>query len=159
MVFNQKYLDVYKELIQTTDLQKGYQEFIGLFRFLRVELEKEMPEYRFSGNIVENSMDYAYFQFTNDPMKRQGLKVVVAFLHKEFLFEVWISGCNRNIQCEYYERLKNMPHPFFLNDNPSRIDYILRYPIGTDINISNGNAVLCEIKRIADELVDFILSK
>jgi len=41
MDFNRQYLEVYRTLIQTTALQKGYQEFIKLFRFLRVELEKE----------------------------------------------------------------------------------------------------------------------
>ena len=58
MNFNSEYLETYKSLLATTELQLGYQEFIKLFRFLRIELEKELPDFSFSGNIIENNMDY-----------------------------------------------------------------------------------------------------
>ena len=64
MIINKKYINDYKELIRTTNLQKGYQEFIKFFRYLRSYLEKEFSGYAFSGSIVENAMDYSYFQFT-----------------------------------------------------------------------------------------------
>lgn len=58
MDFDVDLLLEYKELLQTTNLKECYQEFIKLFRYIRVALEKSMPEYKFQGNIVENGMDY-----------------------------------------------------------------------------------------------------
>jgi len=156
VIFEQHFLETYKTLIQTTELQKGYQEFIKLFRFLRIELEKEFSEYAFSGNIVENAMDYSYFQFTNEHLKKQGLKVVVVFVHVDFCFEVWISGLNRKIQRQYYNELKDIPVPFILNDTPSKVDYILKLPLNRDIPINNGGELILEIKRSAMELIEWV---
>ena len=39
MSFNYKFLEEYQNLIQNTNLQKGYQEFIRLFRCLRINLQ------------------------------------------------------------------------------------------------------------------------
>ena len=49
MDFNVDLLLEYKELLQTTNLKECYQEFIKLFRYIRVALEKSMPEYKFQG--------------------------------------------------------------------------------------------------------------
>ena len=46
MNFDPTLLETYRTLLQTTDLQKAYQEFIRLFRFLRNELERQMPDFR-----------------------------------------------------------------------------------------------------------------
>lgn len=156
MIFNKSCLETYRTLIQTTELQKGYQEFIKLFRFLRIELEKAMPEYIFSGHIVENNMDFAYFQMTNEQLKSMGIKIQVIFVHREFCFEIWASGYNRKIQCEYCEKLKNKPIPFLLNDNPNRVDYILKAPINKNIDIADSSALLAEIQAKALELVEYV---
>lgn len=91
MSFNYKFLEEYQNLIQNTNLQKGYQEFIRLFRWLRINLQNRFSSFRFQGNIVENNMEYSYFQFSDDTLKQMGLKIVVVFVHSDFRFEVWIS--------------------------------------------------------------------
>ena len=73
MNFDPALLETYRTLLQTTDLQKAYQEFIRLFRFLRNELERQMPDFRFQSSITENAMDYAYFSLTNPALKEKGL--------------------------------------------------------------------------------------
>lgn len=45
MHFDKGLLQCYHELFQNTELQKAYQEWLTLFRFLRRELEQQMPEY------------------------------------------------------------------------------------------------------------------
>ena len=85
ITINTNYIEEYKKIIQTTNLQKGYQEIIKFFRYLRNYLQKEMNDFYFTGNIVENNMDYSYFQFTNENLKKKGLKIVFVFLHKEFI--------------------------------------------------------------------------
>lgn len=155
MNFNKQYLETYKNLLDTTELQRGYQEFIKLFRFLRIELAKELSDFSFAGNIVENAMDYSYFQFTNKYLKAKGIKIVVAFIHKDFCFEIWVSGYNREIQCDYYEKLKNNPLKYCLNDNPSRVDYILKSEIDKNIELYCSDIILSKIKISALEMVRF----
>ena len=155
MNFNRDLLNEYKTILQTTDLIKAYQEFIKLFRFLRIELEKTMTEYRFQGNIAENGMDYSYFLFWNEELKSKGLKIAVVFVHRDFRFEVWVSGFNRKYQSKYYDILKDKEIPFDLTSSPTKTDYILRVP--ADISdISNGDYVVEKIKSVSDELLIFI---
>ena len=155
MNFNRDLLNEYKTLLQTTDLIEAYQEFIKLFRFLRIELEKTMTEYRFQGNIAENGMDYSYLLFWTEEIKSKGLKIAVVFVHRDFRFEVWVSGFNRKYQSKYYDILKDKEIPFELTSSPTKTDYILRVP--ADISdISNGDYVVEKIKSISDELLIFI---
>lgn len=122
----------YRRLIQSTDLQKGYQAFVKLFRAMRTFMEIEMPAYSFTGNIVENNMDYSYFQFTDDALKLAGLKIVIVFVHKDFEFQIWLSGVNRKTQSAWHTRLSTREHPYVLTDNPNNTDYILKSPLTSD---------------------------
>lgn len=146
-------IDEYKRLLQTTNLQKGYQEFVKSFRQLRTFLQKELPAYAFTGNIVENNMDYAYFQFTNEDLQSKGLKIVIVFVHSEFAYQIWLSGVNRKIQREYYEKLNNKSHPYTLTKNPERTDYILKATLIGDWNALDVEEMQRAIKANA---VDFI---
>lgn len=156
MRFDMDLLSEYKRLIQTTNLQKSYQEFIALFRYIRINLEKQFPEYKFQGNIMENSMDYSYFQFTNDKLKSKGLKIVVVFVHSDFQFEIWLSGFNRKIQCQYHDIWNNTSIPFVLTNNPHRQDYILRAPLKKDLDLSDGSYVVHEMKKLVLDLLKFL---
>ena len=154
--FNSKYLNNYKNLLLTTELQLFYQEFIKLFRFLRIELEKELPNFSFSSNIVENNMDFSYFQLTDPDLKEKGIKIQIVFVHKDFRFEIWASGYNRKIQSRYYNHLKNQSMKYYLNNNPEKIDYILKAEIEKNIELDNGEIVVSKIKPVVLEMVDFM---
>jgi len=123
------------------------------FRQLRTFLQKELPAYAFTGNIVENNMDYAYFQFTNEDLQSKGLKIVIVFVHSEFAYQIWLSGVNRKIQREYYEKLNNKSHPYTLTKNPERTDYILKATLIGDWNALDVEEMQRAIKANA---VDFI---
>ena len=153
MNFDADLLSGYKELLRTTNIVECYQEFIKLFRYVRVVLEKSMPEYKFQGSIVENGMDYSYFLFTNDHLKEKGLKIAVVFVHREFLFKVWLSGFNRKYQSKYYDLLKGKTIPFELTDNPTRNDYILSVTLERSVDISDGSPLIKEIERVSKDLV------
>lgn len=159
MDFNAHYLALYKNLLETTQLQQGYQEFIKLFRFLRIELEKKFPSFSFSGNIAENTMDFAYFQLTNEKLKSKGLKIQIVFVHKEFCFEVWASGFNRKIQCAYYEKLKNKPQKYILNLNPSKVDYILKSPMEKGLVMADGDKLVCAMQAHLTTFIAYIQSE
>ena len=155
MQFDTHKLNVYKELLSTTELQTSYQEFINLFRYLRIELEKELDDFSFSNNIVENRMDFAYFQLFSDELKAKGLKAQIIFVHKEFQFEVWISGYNRKIQRDYYNYFKNQNIKYIINGDPDRVDYIIKSPLPKDIDISNGELLIDLLKSEVSEMVAF----
>ena len=134
MKINSGYINEYKKLIQTTNLQKGYQELVKFFRALRIYLSENMSEYRFTGSIVENNMDYSYFQFTDDILQSKGLKFVVAFTHNTFEYEIWLSGMNRKIQIDYHSKLCKVKHTNMMSPNPSRFDYILKEKLFSEVN-------------------------
>lgn len=153
MNFNGECIKEYENIIKNTSLQRGYQEFLKFFRYLKIYLEKEMPEYKFTGNIVENNMDYSYFQFSNETLKSKGLKIVVVFVHKTCNYEVWLSGINRNVQIKYHKELIDSDNKYTLTTDPTRLDYILKHIIISDCDYSNIDRLLNEIKS---ETLNFI---
>lgn len=154
MNFDPALLDTYRTLLQTTELQKAYQEFIRLFRFLRNELERQMPDFRFQSSITENAMDYAYFSFTNPALKEKGLKLVVAFDHKDFQLEVWLSGVNRTAQCRWAEHWNACPSHIELTRDPTHTDFVVRLPVETEL--SDGEKTVAAVKEAADQLLQII---
>jgi len=153
MKINGIYLNEYKNLIQSTNLQKGYQEFVSFFRAFRTFLAKNMSDYTFTGNIVENNMDYSYFQFTNDELKSKGLKFVIAFVHKEFTCEVWLSGMNRNVQINYHKKFLNLKSSFSLTPDPKKFDYILKKELFNEIDDENTDNLFEKSQTNIEEFI------
>lgn len=154
MNFNSTLLETYRTLLQTTDLQKAYQEFIRLFRFLRNELERQMPDFRFQNSITENAMDYAYFSFTDPGLKEKGLKLVVVFDHKNFRLDVWLSGVNRTAQCRWAKQWSVCPPPMELTREPNHTDFVVRLPVET--YLSDGEKTVAAVKEAAVQLLQII---
>lgn len=155
MEFSKEKLDCYKTIIRTTALQESYQEFIHLFRYLRNELKNQLPEFTFSNNIEENQMNFSYFQLTSEELKQKGLKIQVIFIHKEFQFEIWLSGYNRKIQSTYYEHLKSKNFNYILNHDPTHVDYILKTQCSNQLDLSKSALLLDLIKQKIQELLVF----
>ena len=110
MNFDPDLLETYRTLLKTTDLQRAYPEFIRLFRFLRNEMERQLPDFRFQSSITENAMDYSYFSFTNSELKEKGLKLAVVFVHRDFRLEVWLSG-GKLRHAVQFEQTEIFAHP------------------------------------------------
>ena len=151
MKFDPALLETYRTLLQTTDLQKAYQEFIRLFRFLRNELERQLPDFRVQDSVTGNAMGYAFFFFINPGLKEKSLKLVVAFDHKRFRLEVWLSGVNRAAQCRWAACWKVCPPPMELTANPDQTDFIVRLPVETDL--SDGEKIVAAVKEAAGQLL------
>ncbi len=115
-----------------------------------------MPDYIFTSNIVENNMDYSYFQFTNQNLKSKNIKMVIAFVHKKIDFEIWLSGVNRKTQNYYYENIKDDLLKYTLTSNPNKTDYILKTKIINECNYDNIDQTLIEIKQNIDDFIDNI---
>lgn len=154
MHFDPALLETYRTLLQTTDLQRAYQEFIRLFRFLRTELERQMPDFRFQGGITENAMDYAYFSFTDPDLKEKRLKLVVAFQYQRFQLEVWLSGVNRAAQLRWVEHWRDCPPPMELTPDPNHTDFVVRLPV--EAELSDGEKLAAAVKETANRLLRII---
>lgn len=140
------YLREYETLLQTTPLQRDYQEFLKFFRLLRADLERALPACSFSGGVLENGMDYAYFQFTCDALRKQGLKLVVAYVHAACSLEVWLSGVNRKTQAEVFARLQKTGTDYEQTPDPNRFDYILKAKLLPARGFSGGDELFDEIR-------------
>lgn len=144
----------YKKLIQTTNLQKGYQEQTKLFQSLRTYLQKEFKEYTFAGDIVENNMDYAYFHFTNNELKDKGLKIVIVFVYKKFEYQIWLSGYNRKVQNKYFEKLKKINHKYTITSDANKTDFILKYTLTS--HYKNQNDLFYKINKKTQNFINNI---
>lgn len=140
MKINSTYIREYRNIIQSTNLQKCYQEFVKFFRGFRTYLAENLSEYKFTGNIVENNMDYSYFQFSNKDLQSKGLKFVIAFTHNNFEYEIWLSGINRKVQINYHNKLSKVKHNYAMSPDPNRFDYILKERLFDEVNYDD-----CEI--------------
>ncbi len=140
-----EYIQEYESLLKTTHLQRDYQEFVKFFKQLRVSLEQELPSCSFLGGIMENSMDYSYFQFTSDALREQGLKIVIAFVHTTCSLEVWLSGVNRKTQASVFARLQKTGTDYEQTPDPNRFDYILKTKILPARGFSGGDELFTEL--------------
>lgn len=101
-------------------------------------------------------MEYSYFQFSDDTTKRMGLKIVVVFVHSDFGFEVWISGCNRQIQRQYYNLLMQSSLPVFLTPDPDHLDYIVKFPIEANPAHIDCDALLDMVSDTCVQAIHFV---
>ena len=154
MTFDPILLNTYHTLLETTDLQRAYQEFVRMFRCLRSELERQLPDFRFQSSISENAMEYAYFSFTSPDLKEMGLKLSVVFLHKPFQLEVWLSGVNRSSQCRWADQLKTCPPPMMVSAQAAHTDYLVRLPVQADL--SDGPSTAAAVKTAAETLLELL---
>lgn len=152
MEFNDQLFLEYQHLVSTTSIQAGYQQILQLIKYIETNLENDMPGYTFMGRIVENQMNFSYFQLTNPKLKTQGLKIQVIFKHRTCQFEVWLSGYNRKIQQKLYPLLPPITTPFILCDSPQSEDYLLRVPIETTVIAQHLASIIAQIKTYIEQL-------
>lgn len=158
MEFDNTLFIEYKHLMDTTNIQVCYQEIIKLIKYIHLNLKKEMPTYDFTNKIIENRMDFSYFQITNQSLKTNGLKIQVIFIHKTCTFEVWMSGYNRSIQSNYFNIIKNIQLPFKICNNPISNDYITKISITKNIITNDIESIISEIKEQINNLETYFLT-
>jgi len=160
MNINNDYIKEYEQLIKTTNLQKGYQEFVKFFKILKKLVQNEMKDYIFTNNIIENNMDYSYFQFTNSYFQEKNIKFVIVYIHKLCSYQIWLSGINRKVQNYYYNKIKNLPVKYELTSNPNNLDYILKNNLITSPNYNDIEKIISyitvDVKIFIDNVIKLI---
>ncbi len=100
------YVSVYKELLKVGDVQIAYAELVKYVQKLKTGFSKDFSNDYSVGNVLQGYMDYTYFYLTNDYLKGKKLKLGLVLNHSEANFEIWLLGQTKDIQEEYWDRLK-----------------------------------------------------
>lgn len=103
-----KYVSLYKEALGEVYIQKAY---AGLFKYmftLKAHMLKSSLSDKFSfGNISPGYLDFTYFPFFSEEMRKCKLRFGIVLNHKEMRFELWLMGQNAEIQRKYWDLLKS----------------------------------------------------
>ena len=142
----------YQTLLQETQMIESYQAFLRLFHRIHQSLMKEIPNFQFQKQVIENGMNYSYFQLSDAQLKQCGLKIVVVFLHKECRFEVWLSGYNRKHQKYYHSMLQTLSFDYSFSVDPNHQDYILKVCLPDSLSCLQEDQLILRIKEVIQKM-------
>lgn len=96
----------YKKQLEKGFIQKAYKGILEYLMVLRTHFEKQHPDYVVPGGLYTGYMDMSYFSIIPATFKERKLKIAVVFLHEACRFEVWLAGVNKDVQKEYWKKIK-----------------------------------------------------
>ncbi|MEP0265597.1 hypothetical protein [Dokdonia sp.] len=100
------YVAMYKAQLDKGDILIAYNQLVKFVMKLRVDFIKSLSEkYSFTG-ILHGYMDYTYFYYSNDFLKKKKLKLGLILNHSEMRFEIWLLGNTMSIQKRYWDLLR-----------------------------------------------------
>jgi len=100
------YVDKYKEQLKKGDIQEAYVGLVKYVTRLGTTLSKNLSEHYSFGSLFQGYMDYTYFYYTNDFLKKRKLKMGLVLNHSKMQFEIWLLGHTIPIQEKYWEYFK-----------------------------------------------------
>jgi DNA gyrase inhibitor GyrI/AraC-like DNA-binding protein len=120
----------YRKEIKKGCIQVDYNRLIKCIKELRIHFAKEHPIDFKVGTLYQGNMNFTYFPFTTDALKKQKLKFVIIFNHEKMRFEISLSGQNKAIRKKYWNIFKNSDWDTYhvaesIDDSLSIIDHIL----------------------------------
>ena len=100
------YVNAYKEQLKKGDIQQAYDGLVKYVMRLRTNLSKNLSGSYSFGNLFQGYMDYTYFYYSNDFLKKRKLKFALVLNHTSMQFEVWLLGQTSPIQEKYWQYFK-----------------------------------------------------
>ncbi|MBT3180121.1 MAG: hypothetical protein HOB40_08995 [Candidatus Marinimicrobia bacterium] len=101
-----KYVSIYKDQLDKGNIQKAYTGLVKYVMKLKTIFAKDLSDKFTIGNILRGYMDYTYFYFSNDYLKKNKLKFGLVLNHEKMRFEIWLLGQTIDIQKKYWKLLK-----------------------------------------------------
>lgn len=156
------YAAIYKHQLEIGDIQKAY---IGLVKYvtkLGTTLSKNLSESYSFGNLFQGYMDYTYFYYSNDFLKKRKLKMGLVLNHSKMQFEVWLLGQTIPIQEKYWEYFKSTK---WNKDRTTKPQYsILETTLISNPNFNDLDKLSMQIQNklvlVTDEIIqDIEISK
>ncbi|TCT15624.1 hypothetical protein EDC18_103332 [Natranaerovirga pectinivora] len=100
------YVNEYKEQLKKGDIQQAYDGLVKYVMRLRTNLSKNLSDSYSFGNLFQGYMDYTYFYYSNDFLKKRKLKLALVLNHINMQFEIWLLGQTAPIQEKYWQSFK-----------------------------------------------------
>ena len=103
---NSEYIADYKKLLSKGEVQVAYTILLKYVMHLKAHCEKAFPEGYTFGNVSPGYMDFTYFPFFNEYLRKEKLRFGIVLNHSEMRFELWLMGQNSEIHEKYWNLLK-----------------------------------------------------
>ena len=100
------YVEIYKKQLDKGDIKEAYVGLVKYVTRLCTLLSNNLSETYSFGTIFQGYMDYTYFYYTNDFLKKRKLKMGLVLNHANMQFEIWLLGQTIPIQEKYWEQFK-----------------------------------------------------
>ncbi len=131
---------------------------------LKTQFKNRHPEFAVPSNIYFGYMDMTYFSIVPEALKERGLKIAIVFLHREFRFEVWLAGVNKDVQAEYWKSISESGwNKYHLVPTLKGADSILEHVLVENpdfIDLAElTNQIEQETLRFIKEVEDFLSKK
>jgi hypothetical protein len=101
-------IPAYKAAFSSGELQKTYQDLVGIVQNLRTEFSKKYKSEFLIANVLHGYIDFTYFYLQNDYLKKKKLKLAIVFNHKNANFELWLLGQTKDVQILYWRKLREV---------------------------------------------------
>ena len=154
-------LAIYREQLQNGAIQEAYKGLMEYILSLKTHFKNQHPEYAVPSNIYSGYMDMTYFSIVPEGLKKRGLKIAIVFLHKEFRFEVWLAGVNKDVQADYWKRINESSwNKYNLVPTLKGADSILEHVLVENPDFNDLNALTNQIEqktlRFINEVESFL---
>jgi hypothetical protein len=152
------YITAYKEQLARGDIQVAYRALLRYVMRLRAHCEKAFPAHYTCGNVSPGYMDFTYFPFFNDALRRKKLRFGIVLNHAEMRFELWLMGQNADVQAAYWAQLKTSVWNHGREEMPRYS--VLEVVLVTHPDFEDAEALNAEISgkalRVAEEIIRYL---
>jgi hypothetical protein len=101
-----EYVAEYKAQLAIGDIQVAYEHLVKFVMTVKAHSEKVFPPQYSFGNVSPGYMDFTYFPFFNDYLRKSKLRFGIVLNHRQMRFELWLMGQNAEVQKQYWALLK-----------------------------------------------------
>lgn len=148
-------VNVYQEHLKKGDIQEAYAGLVKYVMKIGSVLSKNLADKFSFGALFQGYMDYTYFYYANDFLKKRKLRLGLVLNHSKMRFEIWLLGQNLEIQEKYWQFFKNTR---WNKNRTVRPQYsILETVLVEKPNFNNLDALSQQIEKtlitISDEII------
>lgn len=101
-------IPAYKKAFASGEIQKTYQNLVGIAQNLRTDFSKKYEGEYTVANLLHGYIDFTYFYLQNDYLKKHKLKFAIVLNHQRAHFELWLLGQTKDVQARYWKKLKGV---------------------------------------------------
>ena len=142
-----KYVNEYRKQMEKGDIKEAYKGLMEYIMCLRTHFNKKYPDYFVSGSIYQGYMDMTYFSFIPESLKSRKLKIALVFIHDTCRFEVWLAGCNKQIQTKYWKLFKESNrNKYHIPSTTKGVDSIMEHILADNPDFSDLDALTKQIE-------------